>query len=298
MQLSKNKNEAAEASLRTETKTQTKIPITMFRSAEVEPPSTSEFDRLNAQERLRNNFTTIQGGLNENKTLNLDNNILPYDHTRVKLKEKKKKGGYVNASWMFEPEDEGDYDSIKNLPYLSLAQIGLIVSNAPTKATSNAHYRMTYENDVNVSLRISNSTVGQNDSNLMFSGKLSDESIVVCKWIKSDSINKHLIRTEWDLSVARGRTNRLIHFELLKFSIQTNEAVEKILTAITYFRKELNNDQQKMILSIQDDENGVADAAVFVALLTLLEQIDEALAGFVKNDDEGHSIDILKQSTI
>ena len=294
MQISKNKNETNETSLKTETKAQTKIPIAMFLSGEVKPPSMSEFDRLDAQERLRNNFTTIQGGLNENKTLNLDNNILPYDHTRVKLREKKKKGGYVNASWIFEPEDEGDYDSIKNLPYLSLAQIGIIVSNAPTKATSNAHYRMNYENNVNVSLRISNSKVGESHSNLINPEKSSDESMVVCNWIKSDSIDNNLIRTEWDLSAARCRTNRLIHYELREFSIETNEAFEKILTAITYLRKEMNNEQQKMILSIQDDENGVAEAAVFVALLALLEQIDESFAGVVEDDDDGHCIDIFK----
>ena len=77
-------------------------------------------------------------------------------------------------------------------------------------------------------------------------------------------------------------------------STQSKNAVEQILTAITYLRKELGNDQQKIILSVQDDKNGVAEAAVFVGLLTLLEEIDEAFTDLEKYGEEVYYIDIFK----
>ena len=51
---------------------------------------------------------------------------------------------------------------------------------------------------------------------------------------------------------------------------------------------------KKQLISLQDEESGVSEAAVFVALLTLLEQVDEVLLSKSKCDEDDQTIDIFK----
>ena len=291
---SKNKKDSKETAQKKEAAIPTKIEVTKFLSGKINAPTIAEFEKLVSNERLRNNFTTIQGGLKENRLMNLNKEILPYDHTRVKLSNNKNRGGYVNASWVSQAEDEGEYDAIMNLPYLPFSQIGIIVSNVPTEATFNSHYQMIYDNDVNISICISNIMINRDVPNLGLREESFANSLVIQTLIKTTPIGRKLLREEWDLSMERCRTNRLVHFELKDFSLQSKDAIEQMLTTIVHIRKEMGIHRQKLIISIQDEESGVSEAAIFVALLTLLEQVDEALLSQSKSDEDDQTIDIFK----
>ena len=105
-----------------------------------------EFERLNEQERLRNHFTTVQGDFTEQNKVK--NRILPYTHSRVKIRNCRKSDGHINASWILKPEDERHYDSISALPYLSISKVGLIVKQISDESNDAASKQVIYENDV------------------------------------------------------------------------------------------------------------------------------------------------------
>ena len=66
---SKNKKDSKETAQKKEAAIPTKIEVTKFLSGKINAPTIDEFEKLVSNERLRNNFTTIQGGLKENRLM-------------------------------------------------------------------------------------------------------------------------------------------------------------------------------------------------------------------------------------
>ena len=257
----------------------TRIEISRLQNGDADSPTLDEFERLKDQEFHRNHFTTIHGDFKETKSSKTKDRVMPYTHSRVKIRNDRKNDSPINASWILQPQDEGHYDSISTLPYLSSSKIGLIVKNTPDELNFESSVQMIYENDVSVALNFPRSLPPPKINNSFWSRPKTAESKLTREFVSRGIVEPNLIREEWDLSMetkALRQTKRLIQFEVKEFSIQSNDAIERILRAVTYVRKEMTIDRQQLILLIQDENNGVSDAAIFVALLILLEEIDEA----------------------
>ena len=56
----------------------------------------------------------------------------------------------------------------------------------------------------------------------------------------------------------------------------------------------MNINRQNMIILVQDENEGVSEAAIFAALLVLLESIDEALVNISRIDENDAYIDIFQ----
>ena len=148
--------------------------------------------------------------------------------------------------------------------------------------------------DTGKGLSISNTSI---NSNIFASIQSKDTSVgskIYQKFIDRNAIDRKLIREEWDFCLDRFLTKRLIHFKLQEFSLQSNEAIDRILRTITYIRKDMTTNRQQLIMLIQDEKEGVSEAAIFVALLILLEQFDEAFLSMQNRSGETVFIDIFK----
>ena len=279
----------------TKTIISTKIEVNKFIDGNVDLPALKEFERLKDQERLRNHFTTIQDDFSKNATGKSMDQVLTYSHSKVKTINSRNIENSINGSWVMLPEDEGHYDSISIFPYLPTSRLGLIVMNSQYGSKSEDVMQMIYENDVSVALNFSRT---DNHSSMMnsFASPFAVKISKVVKKLKSrDVVEKKLIREEWDLSVERLQTKRLIQFELQEFTIQSSNAINRILRAITYIRKEMTINQQQMIMLVQDENEGVSEAAIFVALLILLEKLDESSMSLDKNlEDSPAVVDIFE----
>ena len=53
--------------------------------------------------------------------------------------------------------------------------------------------------------------------------------------------------------------------------------IQNMLTTITQARKDIGNTRKTMTLLVHDEKGGIGGAAAFIALLQLLEKIDDAV---------------------
>ena len=270
----------------------TEIEIRKLLTNDVDVPTLDEFEYLNDQERLRNHFTTIQGNFKEHNTRKIVNPILPYSHSKVTMKNSSNVDGFINASWVLQPEDEGNYDSISTFPYLPSTQVGIITMQMPDESNFEAVLQMIYGNDVSICLNISKN---RDHRSSMSSFSSHGNSNVVQKFVARSVLEQNLVTEEWDFSMERSRTNKLVKLELNEFSLQSSDAIDRILRTITYVRKEMTTNRQQLIMLVQDENEGVSAAAIFVALLILLEKIDDAFVTMDSHkDDKTAFIDIFK----
>ena len=273
----------------------TNMEVAKLLAGDIFIPSLNEFERLNDQERNRNCFKTIHGRSKDGESRKIENQILPYDHSRVTITNDKNAKVLINASWVLRPVDEGTYDSVMTFPYLPVSQVGVIVMQIPNKTNLEVYQQMIYQNDVAISLSISNTSI---NSNIFASIQSKDTSVgskIYQKFIDRNAIDRKLIREEWDFCLGRFQQFRFsIHFKLQEFSLQSNEAIDRILRTITYIRKDMTTNRQQLIMLIQDEKEGVSEAAIFVALLILLEQFDEAFLSMQNRSGETVFIDIFK----
>ena len=271
-----------------------KIPISTIFSGDV-LIARSEFETLTEQERLRSNLASIQGGLNVNKRFSTNPDILPFDENRVKLRSKANRNDYINASWIYQPSKQKEYDSLMMHPFLPIDNIGMIVCDAPNEVSSNRYGEMIYQHDVDLILHISRTDSHKTGSVLALLREVPGEpSDVSRKLLKSSFIEKYLVKEEWDISTERGKTNQLTFVELKGFSLYKEEAIHQVLRTITFIRNKFGCDREYATMVIHDEQSGVSEAAIFAALFNLLEQLDDALLNTDGHGDKNQSIDVFR----
>ena len=268
------------------------IPISSFLSGDV-ITSRSEFEMLNEQECLRTNLTSSQGGLNKNKPLNANQDILPFDHNRVKLRHAANRGDYVNASWISQVSKEKEYDCLMMHSFLPLDKIGMIVCDSPNESSVGRYDQMIYQNDVDLILHIPSNDNYRKSTNMKLQRQTPDElSNVSRKLLKTVFVENYLVKEDWDVSTERGKTNKFVYFELSGFYVNNKQAIDQVLRTITTIRNELKCSREHAMMVIHDDHSGVSEAAIFAVLFDLLEQLDDALLHTNRQCDKNQNLDV------
>ena len=123
-----------------------------MRKGNVKIPSIDEFNKLmKFTDDISNRFTTAQGKrYNKEPSFNLDPNVLPFDHNRVRLKNTADKIDYVNASWLAEISEEPSYDEVIYTKYAPYHQLKFIVGQNPLGKTMQHHFALIHENRVDL----------------------------------------------------------------------------------------------------------------------------------------------------
>ena len=250
------------------------IPLVKLYSGDINKPRIDEFDELPKKPEIIKHFTTMKANLTKNLNLTRIKDIVPYDQNIVQLKQPVNNVDFINASWVHIVQtSEGVYNLPILHPFLPSSMISLIIAQSSLDNTIDHHLRMTYEAKVRLVVDISQnaSTNGR---------ELFDGAIVSKTIIEIIDLNDMLTREVWDLSKERSKTRRLVFLQLQgwKNSKELSDVmVQNMLTTITQARKDIGNTHETMTLLVHDDPGGVGGAAVFVALLRLLEQIDDAV---------------------
>ena len=186
---------------------------------------------------------------------------------------------------------EGAYDTLIIHPYLPFSQIGLIISQTPISITMDHHLLMIYENNVDICISISSK------ARLSLNGE--GTSSVSQKLIAKHVIENYLTKETWDFNTKRGRVKRLVYYHLLWSASKhpSNDDLEKMSKAITFVRREMDTSKDTINMLVHDDNGGVSQAAIFVALLSVFEEIDEASltpgsANTIRVKQEDQTLDI------
>ena len=243
-------------------------------------PKLDEFERLQQYvESLETRYTVYQGRrYNKNGGLNLHETVLPFDHTRVKLKKEINGCDYINATWLSKVSSEGDYDTLIYTPYVPYFNIQFMIAQDPMSHTMHHHYQMLHENGVNIVVAIKN---GQDRKPLRV-GKTSHFEQVTRRIHARDEVHQNLIRTEMELIDPQAEIrlrHKLVHFDFTAWQLNelsSSEETRDLLTALCLIRKEMGLEKDRLKVLVHDPEGGIGGAAVFVALYELIQMVDES----------------------
>uniref|UniRef100_A0A182QF65 protein-tyrosine-phosphatase n=1 Tax=Anopheles farauti TaxID=69004 RepID=A0A182QF65_9DIPT len=108
-----------------------------------------EFESLQQQE-CRYTFSRREGQRNENRAKNRYKNILPFDHTRVKLKDVDGSvpgADYINANYIRQPTEAEQYDMSSSSENLAQSGSGSLNNGSPAAASTAAAAAATINNN-------------------------------------------------------------------------------------------------------------------------------------------------------
>ena len=118
-----------------------------------------EFERLslnddnNAKEfmtSIAQSFTSNVPGL----SMNEDETAIPYDCSRVVLRNPIKGVDYINATWINRAEEDGAYSIPTMSPYPKLSHMNVILAQKPLSHTMVHYYQMLHENNIDMMVNV------------------------------------------------------------------------------------------------------------------------------------------------
>ena len=258
-----------------------KVNIAGILKGEVDLPEQVEFGRLfEYEDKIESRLSTYQGKRNnKNDGFNLNPQILPFDHNRVKLRNPIDGNDYVNASKLSQPSDnDPTYDQILYTDYVPFFKIGFFVGQDPTPNTLRHYHQIIHENLINVVVRLTSepSTIPLQE------GKVTHFRDLTRKVVKRSQLMENLVSTRYELFDVSSPDAQYMHkvhfFEILNFpreGVSSIEETNSLLSALCLIRNLLKQKNNSLKLLVHDDEAGVSGGAVFVALYDLLQKIDE-----------------------
>ena len=252
------------------------IPIRDIFKGIVSLERQQEYEKLNDNDQKRANGQVIHATIKKNRSKNRDKEIVAYDNHRVKVNVSPLETDYINATWLRRPVTENDYDSVILNQYLPVSNMAFIVTQNPTNETVHSYLHMLLQNSIDFVLAFSDE-FKSNDQNL---GSVSK------KIINKKKLNDYMSIEVWEVSTIKqgfhgARDSHCLRFLCLHdLGLETNisdENIRQLLTAITLIRKEIGTNRDSVNMVLQDDFSGSSGAAVFLALLEMLESIDDAI---------------------
>ena len=258
-----------------------KINIAGILNGEVDLPEQVEFGKLfKYEDKIESRLCTYQGQRNNKNTgFNVNPQILPFDHNRVKLRNPIDGNDYVNASKLSQSSDnDPTYDEVLYTEYVPFTKIGFFVGQDPTPQTLRHYHQMIHENLINVVVRVTSEPT----TNPMKEGKVTHFHDLTRKVVKRSQLMENLVSTRYELfdisSSDAQYMNKVQFFEILKFPTEGVSSIEEtnsLLSAFCLIRNLLKQKNNSLKLLVHDDEAGVSGSALFVALYDLLQNVDE-----------------------
>ena len=244
-------------------------------------PSKEEFKELeeNCRKRreLRSNLTMSQGKRYNNGKMgkfNINNDIIPYDQTRVKLKTPINGIDYINASWIQRVKETGIYDDVYE--FLPSEKINFLLTQDPTPDTEQHFYQMMYEQQVDIIVHVGS------DKNLPKWDKLKYGNISK-KMIKSVQLDQNLIRENFDIFVKHKKST--INHPITAYHYTawpTTDDFEDIdsknfLTMISLIKADIGKPTKEFTIASHDSSGGVEGASTFIILYQMLQDLNTKL---------------------
>ena len=252
------------------------IPVNDFFTGNVLLERKNEYDFINENDKLLFENEAIQGTTKKNQGRNRNRNIVAYDFNRVKVDISKSSTDYINASWIRKLSSDLNYDYLNVHPYLPCSQMNIIVTQNPTKDTIELYYSMLHEQKIDFVIYLSHYKVSTED--------VINQVSISKKVLNRNRVNGSLAIELWDINkikegINKGSSSQIVRF--LTFSgwamkgTISDETIRQLLVSLSLFRKEIGNNRENVNLVLQDEFSGSSGAAVFIALLELLEKIDD-----------------------
>ena len=266
----------------TEKPTSRCMPMHSIRNGDITLPSQDEFEQLISYDGgISQRFTTSQGERFNNKKYGFNRvpENLPFDHNRLRLKNRIKNFDYVNANHISPPSDDRAYDELIYTTHLPFKSIQFSIGQNPLPQTMNHHFRLIHESrfDVIVSL------MGKASETLFKSGRTYHYKDLVLQVLSRTQMEDHLFRTEFSLFnesvVGFQYKHHATYYEFVnwpKDEIAYIEDADELVSSLCAIRNEISSNQSSTKCFVHDCRGGVAGSALFLIMYELMELIDES----------------------
>jgi len=223
-----------------------------------------------------------------NSRLNRYQNIVPYDVTRVKLKEPIFGMDYINASWIT--------TSSHNQNNSCLGTVSFIASQGPTLQSCAHHLQLLHENNVDIVVMLSSimegSGQGRKQKCEQYWPTLSQKDLsfdhMKIEITKETKTSDHLIERclKIENNNSAGKSHKVIHFQYTGWpDLDAPTTTEPIISLVKKVRREL----------VQMNKNGhnvlvhcsacVGRTGTFIALYQLMDFLDDTLLHNPRNSN-------------
>ena len=274
------------------------VPISAIASGNVCLPSEEEFGKLvTFTENIGQRYTTSQGErYNKSFGFNLNRNVLPFDHNRVKLRNPIDHCDYVNATWISRiVEDEPTYDQLIYSSYVPYDNINFIIGQDPLPATLQHHYSLIHENKVDIVINFKEEGTTK-PLNVGKTYHLKDLTLTVHN---KNKVLNNLIRTEISLFHTTAKGGQYKHHAILyEFTswpsdkITSSEETQDLVSAIVLMRQEMKLDKGAIKVMVHDPQSGLRGSAAFLVLYHLLQKVDNSFTENNKIKSSVEKIDV------
>ena len=205
---------------------------------------------------------------------NINNDIIPYDQTRVKLKTPIKGIDYINASWIQRVEESGIYDDVYE--FLPSEKINFLLTQDPIPDTEQHFYQMMYEQQVDIIVHVGS------DKNLPKWTKLQFGNVSK-KMIKRVQLDQNLIREHFDIFVKHKKSTinhpiTAYHYTAWPTTGDFEDIDSKnFLTMMSLIKADIGKPTKEFTIASHDSSGGVEGASTFIILFQMLQDLNTKL---------------------
>ena len=276
--------------------------IDKFLSDNPPEPARSEYTKIKDNDQTKHvlKFDAIQSKTNENRPLNRHPNIYPYDYNRIVLQKPIKGTDYINGSYItgeksikrFQTKACISYRESASPDLSKFANINFLSTQGPLKTTSQHHWQMVYENNVDVIIMLTKVKEGVKEKCHTYWPTFGDLPIRSGQYevtnfdeqtMREGVIRRDLLVMDCD-SPALNCENEVIHLQYLDWpDLGVPQDINYLIKAITDLRKILlekvleRKGKADRFNVVVHCSAGVGRTGTFLALYKLMDDVDEIL---------------------
>ena len=245
-------------------------------------PSKEEYDELEENDKkrtgLNSDMTMSQGRRHNdgrNGIMNIKDNILPYDQTRVKLKTPINGFDYINASWIYKVKEHNVYDDV--YAFLSATKINFILTQDPTKDTEKHFYQMIFEQQVDIVVHIYS-------DNKVPKWKKKTHGNITRELVERIKLENNIVRETIEIVFAQQKRtvnkhrSMVYHFSAWPTDDQfKDDDSNNLLTLISLVQRDIDKESGTFTIAAHDPSGGVEGASSFITLFQMVQELDTKL---------------------
>ena len=282
--------------------------IDKFLSDSPPEPPRSEFSRIKDNDQTKHvlKFDAIQAKTNENRSLNRHPNIYPYDYNRIVLQTPIDGNDYINGSFItgeksikrFQTKTDVSSTESASTDLSRFANINFLSTQGPLKKTTQSHWQVVYENNVDVIIMLTKVKEGVKEKCHVYWPTYGDLPIRSGQY-EISSFDEHTLREgvirrdflvmDCD-SPALYCENEVIHLQYLDWpDLGVPQDINYLIKAVKDLRKillekisERNGERDKFNVIVHCSA-GVGRTGTFLALYKLMDEVDEILKSKKEN---------------